>query len=151
MSAENKYLKISKKYKYLGYTYLSIPSGWQDIVADMLVRIDKTTRPWYIPRVLLNWLHWLGTGGSVVRVRSWFWFNIFKKLYSDCAITDIKDKYAGLRVYYSATDEVSKIIEDVIETCDKTCEGCGSTKSVKVVGKGWMYNICKDCRKNYKL
>jgi hypothetical protein len=147
----DKYFKISKKYRYLGYTYLSIPKGWKDIVADMLVRIDKTTRPWYIPRVLLNWLHWLGTGGSVFRIRNRFWYNIFRKLYFECHIHDIKDKYAGLRVYYTGTGRVCQIIDNVIEVCDKTCESCSSTKSVKIVDRGWMYNLCKNCRKEHKL
>ena len=62
-------------------------------------------------------------------------------------ITDIKDKFATLRIYGHFGEEIEKIIEQAEDECYKTCERCGGKEKVRSVGKGWIYNLCKTCRK----
>jgi hypothetical protein len=83
----------------------------------------------------------------VVRVRSWFWYRIRTKLTKGQIITDIKDKFATLRIYGHFGEEIEKIIEQAEDECYKTCERCGGKEKVRSVGKGWIYNLCKTCRK----
>ena len=136
------------KYRYMGYTHLSIPDGWVPIVKQMLRDIDKKIRPWYIPRFVLNWIYLLAHGNSVVRVRSWFFYRIIQKIpvFSKCFISDIKDKYAELRVYGSFSPEIEKIVDAAVEKSNFTCERCGSTYKVEVKDYGWLYTLCQSCR-----
>ena len=137
-------------YRYLGYTYPSVPDGWEPIVRQMLRDIDRKIRPWYVPRFILNWMYWLASGNSVVRVRSRFFYNFNKRfaVFRKCFITDIKDKYGGLRVYGGFSDEVEKIVDAAVQKCDTTCEKCGSEEEVKIVNTGWLFNFCIQCRLN---
>jgi hypothetical protein len=75
---------------------------------------------------------------------------VFDKLEStkgSIKIVQVKEKYAGLRIYtdYSNT-ELDKIIYDVENESLKTCEECG--KPGKVRGKGWYYTSCDIHAKN---
>lgn len=139
-------MKKENKFSYLGYTYLSVPHGWISIIEEMLVKIDKEVRPWFIPLWFANLVNELATNGSVVYVKSWFWYKILNKITKGIRITDIKDKYAGIRVYGYFNDDIDKIVEWVEDECEKTCEVCGSRSDVKVSGKNWFYNLCIDCR-----
>ncbi len=137
------------KYRYLGYTYLSIPEGWVPRVKQMLEDIDKQVRPWYVPRFILNWIYWLAMGNSVVRARSrWWYYNVYDKLpiFRQAFIMDIKDKYAGLRVYGFFNPEVDRIVEQTMEDCENLCERCSSTYDVRILDIGWLYNFCLNCR-----
>ena len=134
-----------KKYQYLGYTYPGVSKHWKSIVEEMLIKIDKQVRPWYIPRFILNLIHYWATGNSVVRVERWFWYNLFHKIIP-VTIMDIKDKYAELRVYGSFTKEVDEIVKWAEKECELTCEKCGSRADVKYCGNRWVYNYCIDCR-----
>lgn len=142
-------MKIYKKYQYLGYTYPGVSKHWVPIVEEMFKRIDKQVRPWYIPRFILNIIHYWATGNSVVRVRSWFWYDLLHKIVP-ITIMDIKDKYAELRVYGSFTKEVEAITDWAVSECEKICEKCGSRADVQYCasngGRGWVYNYCIDCR-----
>jgi hypothetical protein len=135
-----------QKYSYLGYTYLSIPEPWKPIVSRFLRDVDKIIRPWYIPRIFLNIVNNLATGGSVVRVRSWFWLRVLEYFTKGVHITDIKDKYATLRIYGSFTDDIWKLQEAAEEACTHICEKCGSTQDVDFYGEHWVYCYCGKCR-----
>jgi len=134
-----------KKYQYLGYIYPRVSKHWVPIVEEMLVKIDKQIKPWYIPRFLLNIMHYWATGNSVVRMRSLFWYNLFHK-FIPIIIIDIRDEYAELRVYGSFTKEVDNIVGWAEKECELTCEKCGSRTDVKYCGSRWVYNYCIDCR-----
>ncbi len=138
-------MKTYKKYQYLGYTYPGVSKHWVPIVEEMLVKIDKQIRPWYIPRFILNVIHYWATNNSVVQVESWFWYNLFHKIIP-ITIMDIKDKYAELRVYGSFTKEVQEIVDWAEKECELTCEKCGSRSDVQYCGDRWVYNYCVDCR-----
>ena len=62
-------------------------------------------------------------------------------------IVQVKEKYAGLRIY---TDYSNKELDAVINQAERQsltmCEQCG--KSGKVRGKGWYYTSCDEHAKN---
>ena len=64
-------------------------------------------------------------------------------------ITQIKEKYAGLRFYYSAEGSVafrkkiSKIVEHYEEISEHVCQRCG--KYGRIRGKGWLEVMCNAC------
>jgi hypothetical protein len=143
-----KNMKVSEKYRHIGYSYPGVPNGWKPIVEKAIIEIEREMWPRWIPVFIKRWIHYLATGNSVVRVRSWFWYRVREKLTKGQIITDIKDKFATLRIYGSFGDEIEKIIDKAEEDCYRTCERCGGNEKVRSVGKGWIYNLCKPCRKS---
>jgi len=135
-----------QRYKYLGYTYPATFIHWQPIILEMLRKMDKHVRPWYIPLPIMNSIKWLGMGNSVVSVKNWFWYNLSRKLTKGNFITDIKDKYAELCVYGYFDEEMDKIVEWAENECSMTCEKCGSREDVQCYGERWVYNYCEKCR-----
>lgn len=135
------------KYSYLGNSYPGVPDSWKPIVLDMLKDIDKIVRPWFIPRFVCNWIQWLTMRNSGISINNYFWYNILSKIRKENTIFDIKDKYATLRVYGSFSDIVQGIITDAENRCENTCEYCGSNNNVTdIVVKGWVTNLCEECR-----
>jgi hypothetical protein len=70
-------------------------------------------------------------------------------------IEQIKQKFGGLRVYYTARqenwDEISKIIDKYESISAKTCEMCGTKEEVKLVKpRYWIFNVCPKCNDNIK-
>ena len=56
-------------------------------------------------------------------------------------IIQVKEKFAGLRVYTDyVNEELDKVIRDAERESLKTCEDCG--KPGKVRGRGWYYTSC---------
>jgi len=143
-------MKISEKYRHIGYSYPGVPNGWKNIVEKAIKEIEQEMWPRWIPLFIKRWIHYLATGNSVVRVRSRFWNSVRNKLTKRQMITDIKDKFATLRIYGYFGNEIEKIIEKAEEECYRTCERCGSDEKVRSVGKGWIYNLCKTCRYSKK-
>jgi len=137
-------------YGYLGYTYPNVPDPWKPIILRLIRDIDKLVRPWYIPAVVLNIINLLATNGSVVYVRSFFWLHVLESVTKGVRISDIKDKYAGLRVYGSFTDAIEALVDKAEEECGATCEHCGSKDDVQIYDDGWMWNWCKKCREEKK-
>ena len=133
-------------YSYLGYTYLSIPEPWKLIVSRFLQDVDKIIRPWYIPRIFLNIVNNLATGRSVVRIRSHFWLRVLEYFTHGVQISDIKDKYATLRIYGSFTDGIQELADKAEEECTHICEKCGSREDVDFYGVHWVYCYCGKCR-----
>lgn len=139
--------KVSEKYRHIGYSYPGVPNPWKPIVEKAIIEIEREMWPRWIPLFIKRWIHYLATGNSVVKVRSRFWYRIRAKLTKGQIITDIKDKFATLRIYGSFGEEIEKIIEKAEDECYRTCERCGGKEKVRSVGKGWIYNLCKICRK----
>ncbi|NBU98547.1 MAG: hypothetical protein EBS19_10125 [Spirochaetia bacterium] len=137
---------ISKKYRHIGYSFPGVPKGWKPIVEKAIVDIEREMWPKGIPFFVKRWIHYLATGNSVVRIKSRFWYNIREKLTKGQIITDIKDKFAGLRIYGNFGPEIESIIERAERECYKTCEKCGSNERVETFGRNWIYNLCKSCR-----
>jgi hypothetical protein len=138
---------FSEKYGHIGYSYLNVPNGWIDIVKEAIIKIEKEMWPQkYLPLFVKRLIHYLATSNNIYRINSEWFNNLRSKLTKNQLITDIKDKYAGLRIYGYFNREIDKIIEDASDRCDNTCESCGSTQDVKIVGKNWIENLCYKCR-----
>jgi len=144
-------MKFSKKYSHMGYTYLGVSKHWQPIVEKAIIEMEKEIWPQqWLPRFAKRWIHYLATGGSVVRIKYWWAYRLREKL-AHGIIMDIKDKYAGLRIYGSFNDKCYEIIKNAVKECDEICESCGSKDDVQNVEYGrWIYNYCKDCREKYQ-
>lgn len=79
---------------------------------------------------------------------------------SKMEIFQIKEKFGGLRLYYSiATPEEDIPVnyeEDILVDyltylCRKTCTDCGSTDGVTTENLGtWIYTLCETCNKKKK-
>lgn len=67
----------------------------------------------------------------------------------DLYIVQVKEKFGGLRIYTSPTDEeIMGIIRDAEIAASVTCEFCGSTDSVKKLPvRHWYKTVCANCYK----
>jgi hypothetical protein len=139
-------MEISEKYKHIGYSYPAVPNGWKSIVEKAIIDIEREMWPRWIPMFIKRKIHYLATGNSVVRVKYRFWHKVRNKLTKGQMVTDIKDKFAGLRIYGHFGDEIEAIVKKAEEECYRTCERCGGNQKVRTIGKGWLYNLCKSCR-----
>ena len=144
-------MKISEKYRHVGYSYPGVPKGWVPIVEETIIKIEKEMWPSWIPMFLKRKIHYWATDNTVVKVKSRFWYKIRTKLTSGQQISDIKDKFATLRIYGYFGEEISNIIERAEKECSETCETCGSKDGVRAINYGWIYNLCKDCRAKKKV
>jgi predicted nucleic acid-binding Zn ribbon protein len=62
-------------------------------------------------------------------------------------VTQIKEKFGGLRIYVNfCTLGIGDIIDEVEDESYKVCEKCGSTVGVTTNQDGWMKTRCEDCR-----
>ena len=83
--------------------------------------------------------------GEVIPVRS------FEDWYGENIITQIKEKYGGLRIYTAYTsDEIKEIIKQAEQECRETCEHCGSKENVEQRGTHWYKNLCDKCEVSYE-
>lgn len=77
-------------------------------------------------------------------------FDRLEALGKPISIVQVKEKYAGLRIYIGASyvddeqkvNELEKLIRDVEYKSLKICDVCG--KEGKVRGKGWYYTSCDE-------
>jgi long-subunit acyl-CoA synthetase (AMP-forming) len=62
-------------------------------------------------------------------------------------IQQIKEKFGGLRFYYSGGDELIRGMVNFAESLSyHICEHCGSTNNVSQT-EGWITTLCEDCIK----
>jgi len=87
----------------------------------------------------------LASGNSVVRVKYWWGHRLRERLTKGQMITDIKEKYATLRIYGYFDKEIDSIIELAEIECGNTCQQCGAKDNVQIIDKGWLYNLCEKC------
>ena len=60
-------------------------------------------------------------------------------------IDQVKEKYGGLRFYYTGGDHTIDGMVSLAESLSyKICEDCGSTKDIGYT-KGWIATMCKEC------
>lgn len=55
----------------------------------------------------------------------------------------IKEKYGGLRLYASATDEIQKVLDKYEILSEGYCINCG--KPARYMTRGWIEFYCEDC------
>jgi hypothetical protein len=61
--------------------------------------------------------------------------------------SQIKEKWGGLRIYYSGGDSaIADIIWFAAQLSYSICENCGTTDKVSRNKKGWIQTLCKGCR-----
>jgi len=65
-------------------------------------------------------------------------------------INQIKEKFGGLRYYYSGGDDTIYGMVSLAESLSyKICETCGSTKDIGQTS-GWITTLCKECAKGQR-
>lgn len=79
--------------------------------------------------------------------------NNFKKetynKFEPIKITQIKEKFGGLRFYYDGGDDMIGGMVWLAESMSlNICEQCGSTENVKQRGHNWIYTACNKCEEN---
>lgn len=82
------------------------------------------------------------------------WYNIIKKLslqlseYSkrfhlSLRVTQVKEKFGGLRFYVNHTDDyINRRISEAMSISFNTCEVCGSNDRVKLCGRSYVQSLC---------
>lgn len=84
------------------------------------------------------------------------WADLFEKLCADIKAANppedfqflqIKEKFGGLRAYYSQANEaIHKLVDQAERDSYTICETCGSKDSVTSEG-AWITTLCTKCRK----
>ena len=65
--------------------------------------------------------------------------------YEDLRVTQIKEKYGGLRVYLNFDPpEISDMIDEYEEKSYETCEICGAKGKTRE-DRRWYKTLCDDC------
>ena len=64
-------------------------------------------------------------------------------------ILQIKEKFAGLRIYLeNANEELMKMVHEAESESYQVCERCGTSENVGILNTGgWYYNCCQECAK----
>ncbi len=66
--------------------------------------------------------------------------------YLKCEVTQVKEKFGGLRFYVDCDDDYIDGLISLAEGMSyKTCSECGA-KSSNQVKRGWIYTLCNTCR-----
>lgn len=109
--------------------YFAVGDGWFNLLWDLSEKITDHLKATYIPPKMTE----MSEGKDDVVLHP-----------LGIAITDIKEKYAGLRYYYNGGDDiVDKFVSEAEELSYKTCEKCGNPG--EVIGTGWYTTRCNDC------
>jgi len=75
-------------------------------------------------------------------------FQIDNKIIPQIEFTQVKEKFGGLRIYFTPYNEKAQKILDKAENYSfKICEICGSTEGVTQNKRGWILTLCSECRK----
>ena len=70
---------------------------------------------------------------------------------SPVEVTQIKQKFGGLRIYhYNAPEDIRQLIDEAIEASWHTCERCGATEGVTTNLEGYRLTLCPKCRQMMK-
>lgn len=138
-----------KKYRYLGAVAPETPEVWKPIVFKMIQDIDRIVKPEYVSRWFLNWLYDKARDSRGLVIRP-FLDKILNKLIDDINITQIKQKFATLRVYGIFNKNVEVIVKATEAICANTCEDCGRNGTSNVMVRGWVKNLCSDCKDTCK-
>lgn len=80
------------------------------------------------------------------------WFPLLEEFFQKLAalnqpvqILQIKEKFGGLRIYLSnSNEEISDLVEATIAKANNTCEMCGEKGEV-MSSHGWLRCICPAC------
>lgn len=137
------------KYRYLGAVAPEVPETWKPIIFKMIEDIDKIIKPKFISRWFLNFLYDKSHNKRGLVVIP-FLDKILSKLIDGTNITQIKQKFATLRVYGTFNSNVCIITRAAESTCNNTCESCGNNGTSNVMVKNWVRNLCLECIEKIK-
>ena len=70
---------------------------------------------------------------------------------SPVEVSQIKQKFGGLRIYHHNTPEdLRQLIDEAVAASWHTCEKCGSTTDITTNLEGYRLTLCPECRKEIK-
>ena len=70
---------------------------------------------------------------------------------SPIEVTQIKEKFGGLRIYHhNAPEDIRQLIDEAIMASWHICEFCGATEGVTTNLEGYKLTLCPGCRKEIK-
>ncbi len=150
------FFKEYNPYLYMGYTYTGTIGGWENHTKELIYNLDKLVRPCYLPKFILNLLYYLAFGNFVWYVRNKFFYKFWNKHIQhricDLHITDIKEKWGNLSIYYTGDLPIQILIDGYVEESNNICYECGTTsqKCKKIYINGWLTNICDKCESKLK-
>ena len=97
----------------------------------------------------MNSTQYIGTPWELFGVecgRGWSWIVVAlmqTALNEGATITQVKEKFGGLRFYYyGGTDTLEKLVDYAEELASKTCECCGAPGKLR--GKHWLQTLCDE-------
>ncbi|MDO8604024.1 MAG: hypothetical protein Q7K40_01260 [bacterium] len=68
----------------------------------------------------------------------------FYNMFPDAYMTQVKEKFGGLRLYHSGgSDESTKKEIEIMERSEKMCELCGKPTETRDI-RGWLWTLCDD-------
>lgn len=68
----------------------------------------------------------------------------FYDMFPDAYMTQVKEKFGGLRLYHSGgSDESTKKEIEIMERSEKMCEECGKETEPKEIN-GWVWTLCDE-------
>jgi hypothetical protein len=106
---------------------VEVGKGWYDIISDLCFMIAQHERNI--------------EGNNKYRISQ----NKEPVEYYHVKFDQIKEKFGGLRVYFSGEDEYVRGLVGMAEAWSyKTCERCGEKGSPN--NKGWITTLCDNCR-----
>lgn len=127
-----------------------VGKGWQPIVKEAIKKLEVIHSdnikkyPEVVKERTSENCRFLEEGDAPIPARS------FEDWYGKCIITQVKEKYGGLRIYTAYTsDEIKEIINQAEQECRETCEACGSKENVEQRGTHWYKNLCDKCEESY--
>lgn len=61
----------------------------------------------------------------------------------DCWVSDVKEKFGGLRIYfYGAAPDLAEVIDAICARSETVCEMCGGPGKPR--GPGWIKTVCDE-------
>jgi hypothetical protein len=105
---------FEEKYGYLG-TSVSEKSHYFNILSPLILAMDYEAKPKLCPRWFLRFLDVFGNDMSIVRVRNWFWYDVYNKLTKGIRFVDWKTKWNDydLRISISAPKHLQDLADDI--------------------------------------
>lgn len=116
-----------------------------------MTSFEETLKPYIDPRWTFNMTIGIGPGWHQLVLDA---HAKLVEIDPDYKITQIKEKFGGLRYYTRFENTFWSVAEPIIREAealaDKTCEECGTQESVstKSLGEGsfWIVTLCASCR-----
>ena len=125
----NKLSELLEKYPHLfpERFWFACGDGWFNILSSLLYRINMHEK-----HVRQNNAYRVRHGRDPIK-------------YESVKISQVKEKWGGLRFYYDGGDDyVSGAVALAEDLSYKTCEACGNPG--KVSSGGWYRTRCDECR-----